>query len=674
MTTRSFAFSLAKPFSSHARPRGIARDRLSGVLAEMREGYAEMDGGFRVTLVNKSAERILGRPATQLLGKRPQEIFSDEIAASLERRLRYVAETGENARFEHDVGGKGSRIELRVRRNGDGLVLFFDDVTELRNSETALHQETERWQVIEERFKAALSVTQLVVFKMDRELRYSWVYNNQAGKLDHEGVGKTPRDFFDPPSALRLTDFFQSVMESGEGRRAELALRPLGTLEERHFVSSAKPLFDDTGKVIGLTGASVDVTALVLQRQELARAREEAFIAKAEAERASLSKSKFLAAASHDLRQPVQSLLLLIEVLKSRLADAPSIKVVDQMEKAVDALRLLFDSMLDISRLDAGVIVPALQTVCLKSLVGRLADEYRLRADHQSLDFRVVPTSTYVRTDPILVERVLRNLLENALRYCPKGRVLIGARRQGKMMRIDVIDTGIGIAPDHQEEIFEEFHQVGNAARDRSQGLGLGLSIVKKIMRLLGGTVCVRSTLGHGSRFSVTLPLVNQHQDNGYLSVAEKERQNGHMVLVVEDDSLLRDSLDIMLRSWGYRTMTARTGEEALSIIESRHLPDIVISDYRLSAGLTGIDTVLKINDVAGRHLPSVIITGDTAPERVREVHSSGLRILHKPVAADELRRALLKMAQSLPEQFAGTPARNRMVFDGATEAIPSER
>ncbi len=607
----------------------------------MREGYAEMDGGLRFALVNRAAEKILGRPTADILGKRLQELLPHNIAVPLETRLRQVADTGKECQFEHHFGVEAGWIALRVRRDGRGLVLFLDDVTPTKTLEQALKQEVAQRNTIEERFESALSVNQIVVFKLDRNLQYSWVYNNQIGMKDNDVVGRTPTHLFDEESGRRLTAFFRSVLTSGQAQRTELALRSQEGAEERHFVSSARPVFDEDRKVVGLTGASIEITSVVRQREELARAREEAFIAKAEAERASLSKSKFLAAASHDLRQPVQSLLLLIEVLKGRLAGSPVKKAVDQMEMAVDALRLLFDSMLDISRLDAGVIVPALQTLCLNSLVSRLADEYRLRAEHQSLDFRWVPTSAYVRTDPILVERVLRNLLENALRYCPAGRVVMGCRRQGKMVRIDVIDTGIGIAPNHLEDIFEEFHQVANAARDRSQGLGLGLSIVKRVMRLLGGTVSVRSTLGRGSCFSITLPLTRREQTGDSLAAEDVTEEEGHLVLIIEDDVLLRDSLDVMLRNWGYRTMTAPGGEEALSMIDERRLPDAIISDFRLSAGLTGVETVLSISKMTGRSIPSLIITGDTAPERVRQVHGSGLRILHKPVAADDLRRAL---------------------------------
>ncbi|MBX9635665.1 MAG: HAMP domain-containing histidine kinase, partial [Magnetospirillum sp.] len=228
--------------------------------------------------------------------------------------------------------------------------------------------------------------------------------------------------------------------------------------------------------------------------------------AKAEAERASLSRSKFLAAASHDLRQPVQSLLLLIEVMKIRLAGTPMEKVTGLMESALDALRLLLDSLLDISKLDAGVIAPSTEEVDLGALLDRLSEEYRVRAQDKGLDLRVVRTTLTLKTDATLLERLLRNLLENALRYTPQGRILLGCRRGAASARLEVVDTGIGIAREHHDAVFEEFHQVGNAARDRSQGLGLGLAIVRRLAGLLGGSVRVRSELNKGARFIVELP------------------------------------------------------------------------------------------------------------------------------------------------------------------------
>lgn len=261
---------------------------------------------------------------------------------------------------------------------------------------------------------------------------------------------------------------------------------------------------DDT--LLGAFGVNIDISAVKEAEAQLKAARDEALEAKVEAERASLARSKFLAAASHDLRQPVQSLLLLIEVMKLRLAGTPMEQVTIQMEQALDGLRLLLNSLLDISKLDAGVVVPAMDEVDLGQLLGRLAQEYRIRAAKRGLRFRLVPTRLHLVTDAALLERLLRNLIENAIRYTPAGRVLLGCRRAAGGVRIVVADSGIGIAPEHHEAVFEEFHQVANSARDRAQGLGLGLAIVRRLAGLLGGHVALVSALDKGCRFTLYLP------------------------------------------------------------------------------------------------------------------------------------------------------------------------
>jgi PAS domain S-box-containing protein len=275
---------------------------------------------------------------------------------------------------------------------------------------------------------------------------------------------------------------------------------------ERWLAGIGTVVYDRDGRPLNAFGVHIDISAAKVAETQLKVIRDEALEAKGEAERACLARSKFLAAASHDLRQPVQSLLLLIEVLKIRLTDTPMQMVAGQMEQALDTLRLLLNSLLDMSKLDAGVVVPQVQEVDLGRLLGRLAEEYHVRAAHQGLELRLVPTSLCIVTDPTLLERLLRNLLENALRYTAKGRILMGCRRAGGGVRIEVMDTGMGIAPENHEAVFEEFHQVGDGNRDR-QGLGLGLAIVRRLVTLLGGRIELRSALGRGARFSMVLPL-----------------------------------------------------------------------------------------------------------------------------------------------------------------------
>lgn len=227
-----------------------------------------------------------------------------------------------------------------------------------------------------------------------------------------------------------------------------------------------------------------------------------------EAERASLAKSRFLAAASHDLRQPAQSLALFASVLELRLAGTPEEKLVGNIMQSIDGLSMLLDSLLDISKLDAGIVVPDQADLALDPLLSRLAVEYAAKAAALGLTFHHVTTSLIVRTDAVLLERILRNMIENALRYTNTGGVLVGCRRRADNVVIEVVDTGIGIAPDQIEAIFEEFHQVGNLHRDRNQGLGLGLAIVRRLAGLLSHPIAISSQLGRGTRISVTLDRV----------------------------------------------------------------------------------------------------------------------------------------------------------------------
>ncbi len=518
----------------------------------MREGCVEMDAAFHVLFANPAAALLFGRPLAELPGRTPAELLPPDSADRLRRHLEDMMRTGRPAAYEDGWTDPPRQIALRSQPSASGLLLFLKDVSALRRAEQTLASETEHRRMVEEWFESALSVNRLVVFKLDRQLRYSWVYNNQVSVRDLDAVGRTPDAFFDAASAARLSAFFHSVIDSGKARRGELALHLRTTGQDRHFITSARPVSGPTGEVVGLTGASIDITNVVRQREQLSRAREEADLAKAEAERASLAKSKFLAAASHDLRQPVQSLLLLISLLQHELRGSPALRVVEQMNAAVDALRLLFDSMLDVSRLDAGIIVPTMQVLSVGDLLLRLAEEYRLRAKEQGLGFRLVPTSARLRTDPLLLERILRNLMENALRYTESGRLLVGCRRLGDRLSIQVI----------------------------------------------------------------------------------------------EDDPIQRDSLSLMLQNWGYRVESDASGEAALERAAGSARPDAIIADLRLGGALTGPETALRICARLGQPLPILIVTGDTAPERVREVLASGCRILHKPVGAEELRRALASMLQ----------------------------
>ncbi|KAA0682478.1 MHYT domain-containing protein [Roseomonas genomospecies 6] len=430
-----------------------------------------------------------------------------------------------------------------------------------------------------------------------------------------------------------------------EGRRKDGSTFPL-ELSVAEWHDGRQRLF--TGIMRDITARKAAEDALHRAKAEAERAREEALAARDDAQRADMAKTKFLAAASHDLRQPVQSLFFFAHALSDRLDGHPASPLLASMSESLNGLRALLDSLLDVSRLDAGVVTPAVTEFALGPLLHRLGEEYRGRAEEVGIALRVVPTSAWTRSDPALVERILRNLVENAIRYTESGRVLIGCRRTGNGLRIEVLDTGIGIPEDKQEEVFVEFAQLANPERDRRKGLGLGLAIVRRLAGLLGHGVTLRSEPGRGSAFGLTVPSVAARPVMKTCRPAAQPAANGSkgLVVVVEDDAIILLSMRTMLEEWGYEVVAAVSADEAVGTLTSLgQRPDMIVADYRLREGRTGLQAIRDIYGVCGVRVPALVLTGDTDPARIAEVLQSGHRLLHKPVAPEDLRNALTSAA-----------------------------
>ncbi|WP_082109103.1 ATP-binding protein [Azospirillum thiophilum] len=394
-------------------------------------------------------------------------------------------------------------------------------------------------------------------------------------------------------------------------------------------------------------------------RNEAERSRQEAVMALMVAERANAAKTHFLAAASHDLRQPVQSLVLLTSALGIRLGDHPAASLVGSIEASMDALCRLLDAILDISKLDAGTVSPNVQAVSLGAIFARLEGEYRLRAAEKGVAFHSVPTTVTLNADPALLERIIRNLVENALRYTDHGRILLGCRRTRGSLSIQIHDTGIGISPEHLERIFHEFYQVSNPTRNRGKGLGLGLAIVDRLARLLGYRVHVASRPDKGSCFTLDIPTPALRAAAAITAqTAERPPEPGRgMALVIDDDPLVREGLTLLIEDFGWRVLAADSAADALRLLrEGSKTPDLVIADYRLEAGATGLEAIRAVEtalQAQGRPSPlSVVLTGDTAPQRIADAEASGYRILHKPIAAKDVAQLLSLSAR--PQGSAG--------------------
>ncbi|HEX8963853.1 MAG TPA: hybrid sensor histidine kinase/response regulator [Rhodocyclaceae bacterium] len=368
-----------------------------------------------------------------------------------------------------------------------------------------------------------------------------------------------------------------------------------------------------------------------------------ALTAQRAAEDANAAKSKFLAAASHDLRQPMHALALFSGALMNEQRPAELKELTTHIVRSVDALEMLFNALLDISKLDAGVTQPKESNFLVETIFARLQNDFERLAANKGLRLHIRGTRAVVYTDPQLLERILRNLVANALRYTDAGGIVVACRRRAGSWRIDVVDSGIGIPAGEYERIFEEFYQIGNPERDRTKGLGLGLAIVRRLTRLLGLAISVHSRVGHGTVFSVTVPAGTARPQVRAEAPDVPMAFDSLRVLIVDDEPDVRLALAMLLRGWGCDVVEAESHVQAVAAIQSMQWqPQFAIVDFRLRENETGIVVLDWLREHFDSSLPGVIITGDISADKLQEVRSSGYRVLHKPVSPAKL-RALLR-------------------------------
>lgn len=379
-------------------------------------------------------------------------------------------------------------------------------------------------------------------------------------------------------------------------------------------------------------------TAQVLQAKQAAEAAQRA------AEHANTAKSKFLAAASHDLRQPIHAQGLFLGVLSRTELTPYQHELLSSARAASEASSKMLNTLLDFSRIEAGVVKPQTQPFLLQPLFNKIENEFAPQADAKGLVYRSRETHLAAQSDPILVELILRNLVSNAIRYTEHGGVLVACRQRGDKAVLEVWDTGIGIEPAQQQEVFREFHQLGNPERDTRKGLGLGLAISEGLARTLNHGLSLSSTPLRGSVFRLTLPIATAASPVNLPAVARGNTGTlNARVLVIDDDEAVRSAMRHLLSNWGCECEAVESIEEAL-VTARVHAPDVVVSDYRLREQRTGAEAIAALRALLGNTLPALLITGDTAPERLREAQASGIPLLHKPVSPSQLYRGLMEV------------------------------
>ncbi|WP_193375327.1 MASE1 domain-containing protein [Bradyrhizobium genomosp. III] len=399
-----------------------------------------------------------------------------------------------------------------------------------------------------------------------------------------------------------------------------------------------------------LLSADVEVRKKAEERLRRARVELEQKVAERtqELELASAAKSRFFAMASHDLRQPLHALGLFVAQLRTPLEPGERAKTIERVDATRKEMDEMFNSLLDISRLDAGMLIPYITEFPIGRLLQKSETAFDQATREKGVRLRVRPSDAWVRSDAMLLERILLNLVSNAVRYTLKGGILVGCRRRGEMLRIEVYDTGPGIPEDQKQNIFGEFFQVPAPEQNRSGGLGLGLAIVDRLRLLLNHPIELASTVGRGSRFTILVPKV----DECVRAAAPADLPHpgafavdGKAILVIADTPIVQEGTGGLLSKWGCSVLAAGSDEAALvRLAEREQRPDLIISDYHLARGKTGIRAIEQINAAFGSSFPAILISGDTAAEPLRDAKDRGYVLLHKPVDPMQLRAVMHKL------------------------------
>lgn len=404
---------------------------------------------------------------------------------------------------------------------------------------------------------------------------------------------------------------------------------------------SLSPIRD--GDRLLIAAAIRDVTDRKRIEAELVAAREAA-------DRANLAKSRFLATASHDLRQPLQALSLLNGTLRRTSSDAALCEAFAQQEQAIGAMSRLLNALLDISKLEAGVIKPEVTDFTVAALFEELTSEFAQLAVNKGLELRVEACEDTVHSDPSLVEQILRNLLSNAIKYTRRGTVRLRCLHEANLVNVEVLDTGIGIPADQLPYIYDEFYQVGAAPNAIREGYGLGLSIVSRLVKLLGLRLDVHSEPGKGSSFSLQLPASPQGAAVVSLHPAAEpagtRQELARRVLLVEDDAGVRSAMRMLLGAEGYEVSAAASIAEALRMASDRDAFDLLITDFHLGGGSTGLELLAALRARYGSGLKSILVSGDTSFAVKNLQPDRYLRIANKPLRAEQLLRLITELLE----------------------------
>ena len=621
---------MCPPMSANRLPAEVVNELLHAAA----DAAIVTDSDGRIVFINRGAEVLFGYAAEELVGERVETLLPQELREQhKEYRRRYKSSPRarpllsgldlygmrkDGSRFRAEIAltpvdtNAGLLVASTIRQvnAGDESEAYF---------RTMLETAPDAMIIVDERGRIAIA---------NRQAEDMFGYS-RAELLGHEVEMLLPESFREPHRGHR----------GGYSDNPEL--RPMGPgrdLLGRRKDGNAFPVEISLSPV--KTSSGMFVSSVIRDVTQRRRMEQEIIAARQAAERAQKANTAFLAAASHDLRQPVQALSLLNGALRRTVKDERAREMIDSQEHSLTAMTNLLNSLLDISRLDAGAVTPDIEEFPMQRVIDRLSAEFGRQASHKGLGFSSEPCAVTVRSDPNLLSEIVQNLVSNAIRYTDKGSVKMVCDCTGETCRLEVVDTGIGIEEDQLEAIFKEFHQTKTPGSS-TEGFGLGLAIVRRLADLLEHDIGVESEPGKGSTFRVLVPIVaaSQHPHGEDPPVAPAEESVGvGTIILIEDDVNVANAWGMLLESEGYRVATAKSATEANAIID--HLdtvPSLLISDFHLLDGSTGVEAVQGIREFYGVNIPAFIVSGDTS-KVVKEARPvDNCTLMSKPVNTSRL-------------------------------------
>lgn len=617
-------------------------------------------------------------------GRLPAQSVDRSRVTELERELEDVGKELESALQDLDtakeeqkrINEQAMSLNEEAQSTNEELVTSKEELQSLNEELTALnsqlHETLERQRNTSNDLQNILESSGIATIFLDTDLRIRFF--TPAAKSLFRVIAT---DISRP-----LADFTSRTEDSDLILDASKVLETLTPIEREVSTRNATwynrlilPYRTHEGSVEGVVITFTNITDSKHAAEALAAAKQAA-------DHANVAKSRFLAAASHDLRQPLQTIRLLHGLLAAKSKESDAQTLLKRLDAAVDAMSGMLNTLLDINQLEAGVIHAEIESFPLEELFEHLDSDFGYHMRAQGLDWRVVPSKCVVRSDPRLLEQILRNLLSNAVKFTTNGKVLLGCRRHGETMHIEVWDTGPGIPEEHRLEIFQEFRQIDNPARERSKGLGLGLAIVQRLSSLLGHPIDTQSRPGRGSMFSIAVPRAADTPASAKFSGKKPTfecAKTGVTILVIEDDATIRELLEPLLHDAGYRPISVADGVTALATAEC---PDLVVADFNLPNGPNGVEVITGLRQRFERRIPGIVLTGDISTETLHAIASRACTHLDKPVEAAELLHVIANLLGALtqtaaPDRTAGAsgsrPSVNVFVVDddpGVRDAI----